>query len=170
MKRLLRFFLILAFISGVTTPLSKLGASPVALIGIIVNIALVVLAWKGLNYTLNNTEEQNSSRKAQIIRWLMLLYFSIVAVEIGVLVAFISRFFVDSAVVNGVEAGQEWAIFASKTGFYGELSIIIFPLLVSLPILYFIGKTIGFSKPIIPAVTVFIFWQVLMHLPKLLGM
>jgi len=169
MMIILRLILILSFLNGVMTPFSKLGFNLISLFAAIINVVVVILIWKGLQHVTSNHEKPTDSIKTKGLRWLVLVYFSLTTQKIGVIIAFLVRFIVDGQIAHAIGRGQSWARHITQSGFYSEVFIILVPLLVSLPMNYALSKLFKFNKPFVSAAIIFVLWEVLMHIPTILG-
>jgi hypothetical protein len=169
MIKMLRIILIISSISSILGSITKFELSTPSLLGIAFNLVVFIFVWKLLDVLSKNLGVQNISLYTKITKWIVLVYFSIFAIQMGILVAFLLRFFTDRLISDGVAMEQLWAITLKNSGIYNEILITLIPLMVSLPLLYLLCKWLKFSKPILPASITFIIWEILLHLPKIAG-
>jgi len=158
--KLLKLFLILGALDVIVTSLTKLGINIASFLIIIVGILICCFIWKGLDNLASHPETPNESWKLKLLRWIAVFYFSTVAVEIGIIFAFLLRFFLDPVVTFKNQL---------MSAVYSEVVIILVPLFVALPLIYWLSKAFKFSNPLRVSLIIFIIWQLFFHLPKLLG-
>lgn len=159
MDKLLKFILIIQLLGWFSSIIAKLYSQPVGLvIALLINILVWFALWKGTNFIVNNPEDSTVNKKANIIRWILSFFFSIFTLEVGLLTSFILRFFIDTAYVGGnsIVVGL-----VSNLGPWFSNLIIILGLLIALPILNLIAKSLKFKKPAYCAVSLTLLWAFL---------
>lgn len=158
--KLLRAFLIFSFIDGLGTAFTNLYKSPLLLVfSLILNTLIFIGFWKGTTLVTNNPEDQTTNKWVQLLRWILLFIFSIVAVQIGVLVIFLFRFVLDRAYFDGNQLVI--SIIKGLGPLYSKI-LIIFGLLLSFFPLQLVGKALKFSKPFFSTILMIIVWAILM--------
>lgn len=120
---------------------------------------IFLIVWRGKVYFLKYPEYVNASLVVKLSRWVLLLLCSIYTTAISIVVAFVIRYWLD---VN-ISSNNGNPLLAFRNIFINTHTF-VFPLLISAPLIYLISKLFKFSKPIIPTIIVFIFWQVLFFL------
>lgn len=155
MPVLLKILLIISLISVPAKIISLVVTSGGLFSGVILLVIsgiIFAILWQITKYAANNPEDQSHPIRAQVARWVSLLYLSITAMQLAVLVSFVLRFVVDTLLV---------------AGYYPIWSIINF--LITTLVLYLIARSLKFSKPIIPAITATILLGVITVLSSLLS-
>src|SRR3990172_355689 len=101
MGKLLKFILIIQLLGWIGSIISGLYTQPlVLLIALLINLLIWIGLWKGTNFVVSNPEDGPLNKRANLIRWAISFFFSIFALEIGILVSFILRFFIDMLFVD----------------------------------------------------------------------
>lgn len=159
MGKLLKFILIIQLLGLISSLIIKLYTQPLSLVvALFINILVWFGFWKGTNFVVNNPEDGTVNKKANLLRWILSFFFSIFALEVGILISFILRFFIDRAYVYGNPIVV--ALVSSLGPWFSKLMIIL-GILVAFPILYLIGKSLQFKKPIYSAVFLTLLWAFL---------
>lgn len=160
MIKLLRFFLILSFIGGLATTLTKLINDPLLLvISLLLNTLVFIGFWKSITLVTNNPEGQTSNKWIQLLRWISLFVFSIIAVELEVLIVFLFRFVIDMAYVD--ENQLVVSMVKGLGPLYSKILMLLGLLFSFFPI-NLVSKALKFSKPLFSATVVVVIWVVLM--------
>jgi hypothetical protein len=159
MGKLLKFILIIQLLGWIGSVISGLYTQPLALlIALLINLLIWIGLWKGTNFVVSNPEDGSLNKKANLIRWAISFFFSIFALEVGILVSFIIRFFIDRLFEDRNLVAV--VLVNSLSSWFGK-TIIMLGILVAFPILYFIGKSLQFKKPIYPAILLSLLWAIL---------
>jgi len=162
MKKFLKFILILQLLGWIGTIFPRFSSDFLTLLIVLVfNLLIWFGLWKGVDFVVNNPENETQNKKANIVRWLLSFFFSIFVVEIGVLIAFIIRFFIGRGYVQGSVLAT--AIVDSLGEMFGN-TITGIGILLIFPIMYLVEKSLRFTKPLIPAVIFTFLWLFLIFL------
>lgn len=160
MIKFLKLFLILSFINGLTATFTKLNNNPLLIItALLLNILVFIGLWKTLTLVINNPEEQTNNKWIQLLRWILLFVFSIIAVELGLLIIFLFRFVIDRAYHDGNQLVI--SIIRGLGPLYPKM-LILLGVLLSFPPLNLVSKAIKFSQPLLSAAIMVIIWSILM--------
>jgi|GEM_PF-6740066 len=159
MGKLLKFILIIQLIGWIVSIISGLYKQPlILLIALTINLLIWISLWKGTNFVVNNPEDGSLNKKANLIRWVISFFFSTFALEVGILVSFILRFFIDGLFMEG---NSIVVALVDSLGPWFRKTMIILGVLIAFPILNLIGKSLQFKKPIYSAILLSLLWAVL---------
>lgn len=158
MNKLLKSILIIQFLSW-TAIIGKLYPQPLNLfIALLGNMLVWFALWKGTDFVVSNPEDSTVNKRINVLRWIVSFFFSVFAVELGIIIAFIVRYFIDSGYVQG-------SVFASTIveglGNRFQAATIGFGVLLAFPAIYLIIKALKFAKPLIPAIIFTVIWLLL---------
>lgn len=156
MRKLLKLILIFQLLSWLGITISNFSNNPLSLlVALAINLLIWIGLWKGVDFVVNNPENETQNKKTNIIRWLLSFFFSIFTFEIGVLIAFIIRFFIDQ---EYVQRGFLATIIVNGLGRQFGNTFTGVGILLAFPIMYLIGKALRFARPLVPAVIFTILW------------
>ena len=145
------------FFSWFATAVVKFHTQPLTLtIAILINFLIYFGLWSATVYAIKNPQGKSQNKKADIARWLMSLFFSIFAVEIGVTAMFLSRIFLDAAYTNGNPVVA--SLWSSKLL---NAALTMLALIIAYPILYLVNKTLKFKNPTRQTIIMSILWAIL---------
>lgn len=140
MGKLLTLLLVLQLLGWVSALITRLYSQPFLLfIALIINVLIWICVWKGTNFVVSHPEVRSNDKKITLIRWVLSFLFSILAMEVGIIVAFILRFFTDRSIVDG----NLGALVGGAGFWYGKI-ILTLGILTAIPIQFFIGKSLKF--------------------------
>ena len=160
MLKFLRVFLILSFLGGLGTTFASLYNNPLLLvISLLFNTLIFIGFWKGTTLVTNSPEDQTTNKWIHLLRWVLLFIFSIVAVQLGVLIIFIFRFVIDRAYVDGNQIVVD--IVKGLGPLYSKILILLGLLLSFLP-MNLVSRALKFSKPLFTAIIMIVIWAILM--------
>lgn len=168
MLKVLRAFLILSYVGGLLSAIVNLNKIPLLLILLFLLYTLLFICfWKGTTLVTNNPEEQTVNKWIAVVRWILLFIFSVVPVELGIIVSFLLRFLLDQAYVE--ENLLVINIIKGLGPFYSKI-LMLFGLSASFLPLLLISNSLKFTKPIYATIITIVFWAILIFgIGSLLG-
>jgi hypothetical protein len=162
MKKFLKLILILQLLGWLGIVISNFSNDFLSLfIVFIINLLIWFGLWKSVDFVVNNPENRTQNEKANVVRWLLSFFFSIFTVEVGLIIAFIIRFFIDRGYAQGSVLAT---IIVDNLGRHSGSVITGTGVLFAFPIMYLIEKAVEFSKPLVPALIFILLWFLLIFL------